>query len=149
MERISWDQYFIKMAFLAAERSTCARRHVGAVLVADNHVLSTGYNGACAGLTDCLALGCLRDQKGIPSGTRHEICRAVHAEQNAVIQAALHGVSTRGATMYCTHTPCVLCTKILINAGIKRHVAVEPYADQEFLKLYEEAGIEYVTVTVQ
>jgi dCMP deaminase len=143
MERISWDNYFMKMAFLAAERSTCRRRHVGAVLVKDNHVLATGYNGACSGLPDCLELGCLRDEKGIPSGTQHEICRAVHAEQNAVIQAALHGVGIRGATMYCTHSPCTLCTKILINAKIARHVAAITYSEREFEEMYKLAGIEY------
>lgn len=147
MARISWDHYFMKMAFLAAERSTCCRRHVGAVLVRDNHVLSTGYNGACAGLSDCLELGCLRDEMGISSGTRHEICRAVHAEQNAIIQAALHGVSVLGATMYCTHTPCVLCTKMLVNSKINRHIAVIGYAEQEFQGLYSQAGIEFLTLS--
>ncbi|MEG0441965.1 MAG: dCMP deaminase family protein, partial [Oscillospiraceae bacterium] len=101
-ERISWDEYFMKMAYLATERSSCIRRQVGAVLVKDNKVIATGYNGACRKTTDCFELGCLRDQLGIPSGTRAEVCRAVHAEQNAIIQAALSGASTKGATMYCT-----------------------------------------------
>ena len=112
MKRPDIDEYFLKVAAVVAERSTCRRHHVGAVAVADKHILATGYNGAPAGLADCLELGCLRDEQGIPSGTRHEICRAIHAEQNVIIQAALHGVSIGGATVYCTHTPCILCAKM-------------------------------------
>lgn len=143
-ERISWDSYFMKMAYLAAERSTCTRRQIGAVLVVDNRVIATGYNGACRKTPDCLELGCLRDELGIPSGTRHEICRAVHAEQNAIIQAAISGSSTKGATMYCTHTPCILCAKMMVNAQISRSVISEYYPDQEFITLFEQAGIEIV-----
>ncbi len=139
--RPSPDEYFLKIASVVAERSTCLRHHVGAVAVRDKHILSTGYNGAPAGLKDCLELGCLRDQLGIPSGTKHEICRAIHAEQNVVIQASLHGVSIEGATIYATHTPCVLCAKILVNARIKRYVSFARYSDDSFLDLFREAGI--------
>ncbi len=135
------DEYFLKIASVVAERSTCLRHHVGAVAVRDKHILSTGYNGAAAGIKDCLELGCLRDEQNIPSGTRHEICRAIHAEQNCIIQASLHGVSLEGATLYCTHTPCILCAKMLINARIKRFVSFRKYADDSFIPLFEEAGI--------
>ena len=136
------DEYFLKLASVVAERSTCLRHHMGAIAVRDKHILSTGYNGAAAGLKDCLELGCLRDELGIASGTRHEICRAIHAEQNAIIQAALHGVSLEGATMYCTHTPCILCAKMMVNARIARSVSFGKYQDDQFIKLFEEAGIE-------
>jgi dCMP deaminase len=135
------DEYFLKVAAVVSERSTCLRHHVGAVAVKDKHLLSTGYNGAPAGLKDCLELGCLRDEQHIPSGTRHEICRAVHAEQNVIIQAALHGVSLEGATVYATHTPCVLCAKMLTNARIKRYVSFGKYADSSFEEMFREAGI--------
>lgn len=144
--RISWDRYFMKMAFLAAERSTCLRRNIGAIIVKDNHVLSTGYNGAGSGLKDCLELGCLRNEKSIPSGKNHEICRAVHAEQNAIIQAALHGNSIEGATIYCTHSPCILCAKMLINAKIKRYVSAITYSETSFRELFDEVGIEYYQI---
>ena len=140
--RLSADEYFLKIASVVAERATCQRHHVGAVTVRDKHILSTGYNGAPAGAKDCLELGCLRDELGIPSGTRHEICRGIHAEQNTIIQASLHGVSIEGATVYCTHTPCVLCAKMLVNAKIKRFVTFGKYDDDSFLKLFREAGIE-------
>ena len=135
------DEYFLKIASVVAERSTCRRHHMGAIAVRDKHILTTGYNGAAAGLKDCLELGCLRDELGIKSGTRVEICRAIHAEQNAIIQAALHGVSLEGATMYCTHTPCVLCAKMMVNARIARSVSFGKYIDNEFIQLFEEAGI--------
>jgi dCMP deaminase len=135
------DEYFLKLATVVAERSTCRRHHIGAVAVRDKHILSTGYNGAAAGLKDCLELGCLRDEQDIPSGTRQEICRAIHAEQNVIIQASLHGVSLEGATIYCTHTPCVLCAKMLVNARIKRFVSFGKYNDDEFISLFREAGI--------
>jgi len=115
---------------------------MGAVAVKDKHILATGYNGAAAGLKDCLELGCLRDESGIPSGERHEICRAIHAEQNVIIQAALHGVSLEGSTIYCTHTPCILCAKMLVNARIKRFVSFGRYDDDAFIDLFREAGIE-------
>jgi Deoxycytidylate deaminase len=137
------DEYFLKIASVVAERSTCLRHHVGAVAVRDKHILATGYNGAPAGLKDCLELGCLRDEMHIESGTRHEICRGIHAEQNVIIQASLHGVSLEGATIYVTHSPCVLCAKMLINAKIKRYVTFGSYADDSFRDLFQEAGIEF------
>lgn len=141
-DRITWDDYFMKMAYLATERSTCLRRQVGAVLVKDNKVIATGYNGACRKTVDCLELGCLRDELGIPSGTRAEICRAVHAEQNAIIQAALSGASTKGATMYCTHSPCIICAKMMVNAEITRSVINEKYSESDYVELFKQAGIE-------
>jgi dCMP deaminase len=137
------DEYFLKIASVVAERSTCRRHHVGAVAVKDKHILATGYNGAPFGLKDCLELGCLRDEMNIPSGTRHEICRGIHAEQNVIIQASLHGVSLEGATVYVTHTPCVLCAKMLVNAKIRRFVTFGEYADDAFTDLFKEAGIEF------
>ncbi len=139
------DDYFLKIASVVAERSTCRRHHIGAVAVRDKHILTTGYNGAPAGLKDCLELGCLRDEMGIPSGERHEICRGIHAEQNVIIQAALHGISLEGSTVYCTHTPCVLCAKMLVNARIKRFVSFGRYNDNTFIDLFREAGIEFDT----
>ena len=136
------DEYFLKIASVVAERSTCRRHHVGAVAVKDKHILSTGYNGAAAGSKDCLELGCLRNELNIPSGERHEICRGIHAEQNAIIQASLHGVSLEGSTIYCTHTPCILCAKMLVNARIKRFVTFGSYNDSTFVELFKEAGIE-------
>lgn len=136
------DEYFLKIASVVAERSTCRRHHVGAVAVRDKHILATGYNGAPAGLKDCLELGCLRDELAIPSGTRHEVCRGIHAEQNIIVQASLHGVSLEGSTIYCTHTPCVLCAKMLVNAKIKRFVSFGRYNDEEFQDLFKQAGIE-------
>ncbi len=141
--RVSWDEYFLKIAAVVAERSTCLRHHMGAIAVRDKHILTTGYNGAAAGLKSCLELGCLRDEQGIPSGERQEICRAIHAEQNVIIQAALHGVSLEGSNIYCTHTPCVLCAKMLVNARIKRFVSFGRYADNTFISLFQEAGIEF------
>ena len=120
--RLSISEYFMKMAFVVAERSTCRRHHVGAVATRNKHVLATGYNGAIAGLKDCLELGCLRDQTDLESGFRVEVCRAVHAEQNVLVQASLHGVSLEGATVYCTHAPCLWCAKALANARIKAFV---------------------------
>jgi len=140
--RPSADEYFLKIASVVAERSTCLRHHMGAVAVKDKHILTTGYNGAAAGLKDCLELGCLRDENNIPSGTRTEICRAIHAEQNVIIQAALHGISLEGCTIYCTHTPCVLCAKMMINAKVKRVVIFTKYADDAFRELFREAGIQ-------
>jgi len=136
------DEYFLKIASVVAERSTCRRHHVGAVAVRDKHILATGYNGAPSGFKDCLELGCLRDELGIPTGERHEICRGIHAEQNAIIQATLHGVSLEGSTIYATHTPCILCAKMLVNAKIKRFVSFGKYNDTAFLDLFREAGIE-------
>ena len=140
--RLSADEYFLKIASVVAERSTCRRHHMGAIAVRDKHILATGYNGAPSGLKDCLELGCLRDEQGIPSGERHEICRGIHAEQNVIIQASLHGVSLEGSTIYCTHTPCVLCAKMLANAKIKRFVSFGRYVDNTFTELFRDAGIE-------
>ncbi|HEY56415.1 MAG TPA: cytidine deaminase [Dehalococcoidia bacterium] len=142
MKRPDSDEYFLKIASVVAERSTCRRHHVGAVAVRDKHILATGYNGAASGLKDCLELGCLRDEQDIPSGTRHEVCRGIHAEQNVIIQASLHGVSLEGSTIYCTHTPCILCAKMLVNARIDRYVSFGEYSDNQFASLFREAGIE-------
>jgi dCMP deaminase len=131
----------LKIASVLAERSTCRRHHVGAVAVINKHILATGYNGAPANAKDCLELGCLRDELGIPSGERHEICRGIHAEQNVIIQGSLHGVSLEGSTIYCTHTPCVLCAKMLVNTKIKRFVSFGSYNDDTFIKMFQEAGI--------
>jgi dCMP deaminase len=141
--RPSIDEYFLKIASVVAERSTCRRHHVGAVAVKNKHILATGYNGAAAGLKDCLELGCLRDELGIESGTRQEVCRGIHAEQNVIIQASLHGVSLEKSTVYCTHTPCVLCAKMLVNAKIERFVTFGSYNDDSFIDLFREAGIEF------
>lgn len=145
-KRPTWDEYFMKIATLVAERSTCRRHHVGAIIVRDKRILTTGYNGAAVGLKDCLELGCLREQNNIPSGERHEICRAIHAEQNAIIQAGLHGININNATIYCTHPPCILCAKMLANAKITRFVSYGEYPDKEAKKLLKEAGIEFVKI---
>ena len=141
LTRPGTDEYFLKIASVVAERSTCRRHHVGAVAVKDKHILATGYNGAPSGLKDCLELGCLRDELNIPSGERHEICRGIHAEQNVIIQASLHGISLEGSTIYATHTPCRLCAKMLMNAKIKRYVSYGKYDDNSFVDLFQEAGI--------
>jgi Deoxycytidylate deaminase len=142
--RPSWDEYFMKMAFLVAERSTCLRRKVGAVIVKDKRILTTGYNGAPRGLKHCSEVGCLRERLNIPSGQRHELCRGVHAEQNAIIQAAIFGISIEGGTLYTTNCPCVLCTKMILNAGIDRIVYVEDYFDDLSKELLRESKIELV-----
>ncbi len=126
---------------LVAKRSTCLRRQVGAVLVKDKKILATGYNGAPSRLEHCLDIGCLRQQQGIPSGERHELCRGLHAEQNAIIQAAYHGVEIRGATLYCTNHPCIICSKMIINAGIEKIVYEEGYADVLAKEMLKESGI--------
>lgn len=142
--RPSWDEYFMSIADMVKTRSTCTRRQVGAVIVKDKRILTTGYNGTPAGLKHCSEVGCLREQLGIPSGQRHELCRGIHAEQNAIIQAANFGVPIQGGTIYVTLSPCILCTKMLINAGITRIVAKEAYNDELALKMLEESGIEYI-----
>ena len=144
LERPSWDEYFMQMAQVVAGRSTCLRRQVGAVIVKDKQILSTGYNGSPTGVSHCAQKGCLRMQLGIPSGERTEICRAVHAEQNALVQAAKHGVSINGADIYTTFQPCVLCTKLLINAGIKRVFFLYPYPDSLALEMAAEAELELI-----
>lgn len=142
--RPAWDDYFLDIVGLVAKRATCLRRHVGAALVRDRRILSTGYNGAPSGLKHCLTIGCLREQRNIPSGERHELCRGLHAEQNAIIQAALHGVSVRGATLYCTNQPCIICAKMIINAGIVRIVVQGDYHDDLAEDMLREAEIEVV-----
>ncbi len=140
MARPSWDEYFMEIARLVATRSTCLRRSVGAVLIRDKTILTTGYNGAPRGLKHCEELGgCYREQLGVPSGERQEICRGTHAEQNAIAQAARVGVSTKDSTLYVTNHPCNICTKILINAGVKRIVYAEGYPDELARYLIEEA----------
>ena len=141
--RISWDEYFMEMAELTARRSTCLRRHVGAVIVKDKHVIATGYNGSPRGLSHCGDRGgCLREKLQIPSGQRHELCRAVHAEQNAIIQAATLGQSIEGGTIYITNQPCVVCAKMIINAGLTRIVVREGYPDELAREILDEAGLE-------
>lgn len=144
MERPSWDEYFMKIAHLVAERSTCLRRKVGAIIVKDKRIISTGYNGAPRGIAHCLDTGCLREKLGIPSGERQELCRGAHGEQNAIIQAASSGVSMEEATMYCTTAPCSTCAKMIINAGIRRLVLGGRYPDTLGEDLIAEAGIETV-----
>ena len=144
MHRPSWDKYFIEITRLVATRSTCLRRGVGALLVKDRNILATGYNGAPSGIGHCSEAGCLREQLKVPSGERHELCRGLHAEQNAIIQAARHGVNIDGATLYCTTMPCVICTKMLINAGIQRVVFDEGYADDLAREMIAESGIEVI-----
>jgi len=139
-ERPGWDEYFLSLAELAATRSTCLRRRVGALLVADRRVLATGYNGPPRGLPHCREAGCLRESLQVPSGQRHEICRAIHAEQNAILQAAHYGVPIREATLYCTHQPCAICAKLILNLDIHRLVLRGDYPDQLALDLLREGG---------
>lgn len=143
------DPYFMEIAHVVAKRSTCLRNIVGAVIVKDKRIISTGYNGAPRNLEHCLDIGCIRIKQNIESGTRHETCRAVHAEQNAIIQAALHGMSTDGATLYCTHQPCILCAKMMINANIKRVVYAVSYPDSVALEFFDAAGVEVVEHTME
>jgi dCMP deaminase len=140
-DRPNWDEYFMDIAALVSKRSTCRRRGVGAVLVRDRRILSTGYNGAPSGMRHCLDIGCLREQLNIPSGERHELCRGLHAEQNAIIQAAFHGVSVNGSTLYCTNHPCVICSKMIINAGIVHVIVREHYRDDLAEEMLREATI--------
>jgi dCMP deaminase len=140
--RPSWETYFMNITNLVAQRSTCLRRAVGAVLVKDKRILSTGYNGAPTNLKHCLEVGCLREQMGIESGKMHELCRGIHAEQNAIIQAAYHGVSVKGAVIYCTNQPCSICARMIINAGIVKIYYQSGYADPLAKELLAEANIE-------
>ena len=136
-KRPEWKEYFIGIARLVSKRSTCTRRKVGAVVVRDKRVLATGYNGAPTGLSHCAETGCIREKMGVPSGQRHELCRGLHAEQNAIIQAAYHGISIQDAILFCTTLPCSICFKMIINAGIKEIVYEEGYPDdltEAFLK---------------
>jgi dCMP deaminase len=141
-DRPSWDEYFLEMARVVSRRSTCLRRNVGAVLVRDKRILATGYNGAPSGLAHCEEVGCRRAELEVASGERWELCRGLHAEQNAIIQGALHGVSLNGSVLYCTTQPCVICAKMLINAGVRRVVYEGDYADRLSLEMLREAGVE-------
>ena len=142
MERPNWNEYFMRMAELAAERSTCIRRSVGAVLVKNKRVLATGYNGAPKNLKHCEETGCLRSQMNIPSGERHEICRGVHAEQNLIAQSGVHGVKTEGATVYCTNQPCIICAKLLINSGIDQIYYKNSYEDEFTKKIIDQSDVD-------
>jgi len=144
LSRPSWPEYFMTIAEMVAKRSTCLRRHVGAILVKDKRILATGYNGAPAGLKHCEEVGCIRQNASIPSGERHELCRGLHAEQNAIIQAAYHGISIAGSALYCTNKPCVICSKMLINAGIVKIFYEKGYDDPLADQMITEAGIEIV-----
>ena len=141
MNRPTWEEYFMEITRLVAKRATCLRRQVGAVLVLDKRLLATGYNGAPSGLAHCLEVGCLRQERQIPSGERHELCRGLHAEQNVIIQAAFHGIRIQGSTLYCTNLPCAICTKMLINAGIKEILYESGYGDTLSREMLLEAGI--------
>jgi dCMP deaminase len=143
-ERPSWAEYFMEITILVAKRSTCVRRSVGAIIVKDKRVLSTGYNGAPSNVTHCSQTGCMREQMNIASGERHELCRGIHAEQNAIIQAALHGVSIKGAALFCTNLPCSICAKMIINAGISKIYYLSGYADQMSQEMLNEAGVELI-----
>jgi dCMP deaminase len=142
MPRPGWDEYFMEITHLVAKRSTCLRREVGAVLVKEKNILATGYNGAPSGIAHCLDVGCLRELQKIPSGERHELCRGLHAEQNAIIQAAKHGTNIAGSTLYCTTMPCIICSKMIINAGIERIVYEEGYCDQLASEMIRESGVQ-------
>lgn len=141
--RINIDEYFLKLASVVSERSTCRRHKVGAIAVKDKKILTTGYNGAASKARDCLELGCVRDDLCTESGTGRDICRAIHAEQNVIIQAAQHGINLEGATVYCTHFPCVLCAKMLVNAKVKRFITFGDCPDKESLKLFQDTGVEF------
>jgi len=142
LQRPSWDEYFLNISKLVATRSTCMRRKVGAVVVKNKQVLATGYNGAPTGISHCDETGCMRQKLGVPSGERHELCRALHAEQNAFLQAARHGVSLEGASLYVTTQPCSICAKMIINAGIKKIIIEGNYPDEFALQFLKEAGID-------
>jgi dCMP deaminase len=146
MNRPSWDEYFMEMAEVAEKRSTCIRRRVGAVIVKDNRIMATGYNGVPTGIRHCAERGCLREELKVPSGQRHELCRGLHAEQNAIIQAAHLGQSIADGTLYCTTQPCVICAKMIINAGIKRIVIKQGYPDELALEMLTEAGLTVETM---
>lgn len=139
--RPGWDEYFVRIAHLVSERSTCLRRKVGAILVKDKRILVTGYNGAASGLRHCEEVGCLREKMNVPPGERHEICRGLHSEQNAIIQAATFGLSIKGSSLYCTHQPCVLCAKMIINAGIKDVIYSGGYPDELAFEMLKEARV--------
>ncbi len=144
--RQNWTEYFMTIADVVKQRSTCGRRSVGAVIVKDNRILSTGYNGAPKGVAHCSVVGCLREQMKVPSGERHELCRGLHAEQNAIIQAAVFGSPIKGASIYVTLSPCVVCAKMIINAEIVRVVMRESYPEDLGLKMLKEAGVEVIKI---
>jgi dCMP deaminase len=146
--RPTWDEYFMKAAYLVAERSTCLRRSVGAVLVKDKQILATGYNGAPTGIEHCEEVGCLREKLGVPSGERHEICRGLHAEQNVILQAARHGVSVKTSTLYITNAPCSICAKMIINAGINEVVISDHYPDKMAIGFLKEAKIKLRKISI-
>ena len=148
MERPSWEEYFMDIAKLVAKRSTCLRRQVGAVIVKDKNILATGYNGTPSGITHCSETGCLREQLKIPSGERHELCRGLHAEQNVIVQAAKHGINIDGSTLYCTNSPCIICSKMIINAGIKEIVYLEGYPDILSKDILAESGIDFRSYSI-
>ena len=141
MGRPNWHEYFMDITRLVARRSTCMRRQVGAVMVKDKQILATGYNGTPRKITHCDVTGCLREQLKVPSGERHELCRGLHAEQNAILQAASHGVNISGSVLYCTDSPCIICTKMLINARINKVIYQKGYADKLSMEMLDEAGI--------
>jgi dCMP deaminase len=148
MPRPSWPEYFMEIARMVTARSTCLRRHVGAILVKERRILATGYNGAPSGVRHCEEVGCLRQDSSVPSGMRHELCRGLHAEQNAIIQAAYHGISITGSTLYCTNKPCVICSKMLINAGIGTIYYDQGYNDPLADEMLEEAGVEVLRLNI-
>jgi dCMP deaminase len=143
-KRPSWPDYFMDITSLVARRTTCSRRMVGAVIVKDKRILATGYNGAPSGIRHCSETGCLREQLKVPSGERHELCRGIHAEQNAIIQAALHGVSIKDASLFCTTQPCSICCKMIINAGIREVYYQDGYSDPMAVEMFAEAGVEII-----
>lgn len=149
LNRPDWDTYFMEITYVVAKRSTCLRRQIGAILVKDKHILATGYNGAPKHLEHCAVTGCLRQELGIPSGERHELCRALHAEQNAIIQAANLGIAIEGSTLYCTTAPCSLCAKMLINAGVVRVVFDGAYPDERAMEFFAQAGVIVEQMTVK
>ena len=142
--RVSWHQYFIRITHLVAERSTCLRRRVGAIAVKEKRILATGYNGPPAGVAHCSEIGCLRQKYAIPSGKSHELCRGLHAEQNVIVQSAVHGIPLAGASLYCTTQPCLICMKMLINCGIKKIWHSEAYPDALSEEMAKEAGVELI-----
>ena len=145
MTRPTWHEYFVAITKQVATRSTCLRRKVGAILVKDKRILTTGYNGAPQGVRNCLEVGiCMREELGVPSGERHEICKGLHAEQNALLQAAYHGVNIRDSVIYCTTQPCIMCSKMIINSGIRKIYYLEDYPDPLSIGMLDEAGVEYI-----
>lgn len=141
--RPDWNTYFMEIATLVSSRSTCLRRQVGAIVVKEKNILSSGYNGVPSGITHCDVVGCLREKLGVPSGERHELCRGLHAEQNAIIQAAYHGTSINGSLLYCTNLPCSICTKMIINAGIEKVIYKEGYMDELAQEMMKESGMTF------